>query len=131
MSLVVHLHEGLNLHRVDYVDGGSDWNSLLYYQIAVRGHIEIVRPKHLPAPYVMLVNEEGLLKNMDLNPLACWLYGTQEHGSPIVGPAVIVKEVMTDDGPDLAPLEVEDLDSVLTVLWKAKAWFDKHYNIWR
>lgn len=40
----------------------------------------------------MIVNEEGLLKDLPLNRAGSLLYGTQFHGSPIVGDIVIMAE---------------------------------------
>lgn len=42
-------------------------------------------------PYVMLVDEEGLMKEgYVLNPVASILYDTMKHGNPIVGNALVV-----------------------------------------
>ena len=57
---------------------------------AVGGHYELVRPEGLRKPYCMMVNEEGRLLGLPLNPLACYLYGTLIHGSPIVGDVMIL-----------------------------------------
>lgn len=54
--------------------------------------------------------------------MASYLYGTQDHGSPIVGPAVILKEVMTDDGPDLAFLDQDEALHLVIGLDKAHQW---------
>ena len=58
---------------------------------AVGGHYELVRPRGLQEPYCMMVNEEGLLLGLPLNPLGCYLYGTMVHGAPIVGNIMILK----------------------------------------
>ena len=54
---------------------------------------ETVRPRGIPG-YLMLVDESGLLKHLPCNLARSLLYGTQFHGSPIVGNIVITK----DDG---------------------------------
>lgn len=94
--------------------------------------IEIVRPDILKEPYVMVVDEEGLLKEEPrLNCIASFLYGTQNHGQPIVGKALIMKEVATADGVDLTWLDYDEawaimnaLDAVVPAavnrLWKKK-----------
>lgn len=70
---------------------------------AVGGLFEIVRPRGLQRPYVMICNESGLLEQLPLNIIGSSLYGTPEHGAPIVGNIVIMKEEneyltgMTDD----------------------------------
>ena len=64
----------------------------------VGGYIEIVHPQGLQPPYCMIVNEEGLLKKLPLNRAGSLLYGTQFHGSPIVGDIVIMAEGWTPEG---------------------------------
>ena len=55
----------------------------------VGGWIEVVHPKLLPAPYCMIVNEEGLLLGLPVNLLGSILYESFRHGNPIVGNMVI------------------------------------------
>ena len=71
--------------------------------------IEIVRPTELPDPYVMIVDENGRLRDLPVNPVASILYGVVRHGETIVGTALIMKEAMTDDGPDIVSLDDADL----------------------
>lgn len=85
--------------RIQKVSADTDF--LLFSQQTVRGYIECVYPRNLERPYVMLVNDCGLLMGQGVNPVGCWLYGTYDHGELIVGPVVICKQVMTDDGPDI------------------------------
>lgn len=76
----------------------------------VGGWIEVVHPKLLPAPYCMIVNEEGLLLGLPLNLLGSILYERFRHGSPIVGDIVILKEGFTTPGErDFIGLDDEDL----------------------
>lgn len=74
-------------------------------QRMVGGNIEIVRFRNRPDLFfeaanktvritdstLMVVDEEGRLKNKPLNPVGCVLYGTQEHGEPIVGDIVLAE----------------------------------------
>ena len=77
---------------------------------AVGGHIEIVYPRYLPAPYVMIVNEEGLLEGLPQNAFGCSVYGTREHGHPIVGNVVLMKEGVNEDGElNILGLEPEEI----------------------
>lgn len=64
---------------------------------AVGGYIEVVR---LAGPYRMIVDEEGLLKDYEVNPMASYLY----NGNYIVGNAVIMKEGYVDGEPDIVGL---------------------------
>ena len=115
----VLLHEGKNGHEIMHAE---DVDLLRYCQQAVRGHIEIVYPKNVERPYLMVVNEEGRLRNMKINPVASYLYGTQDHGEPIVGPALILKQIMTDDGPDIGFLTQEEALIMEVRLDKAPQW---------
>lgn len=121
---VILLYEGRDGHQVQHV--GEDRDMLRFLQQSVRGYIEVVYPEKLPKPFLMLVNEEGLLRNMDLNPAACWLYGSEKHGAPIVGPAVICKQIRTDDGPDIGLLTKEDVQEAMGPVWQAHG----HYWSW-
>lgn len=68
--------------------------------------IENVYPEGLNKPYMMVVDEEALLKDRPvINFLASWLYKTQEHGHPICGNALVMKTDFTDEGPDVVGLE--------------------------
>lgn len=115
----VLLYEGKNGHEVRYAE---DVDLLRYCQQAVKGHIEIVYPKGLERPYLMVVNDEGRLRNMEINPVASYLYGTQDHGEPIVGPAMILKQIMTDDGPGIGFLTQDEALHIVIRLGKAHQW---------
>lgn len=96
-----------------------DFGEPLYKTIgaAVGGHIEVVRPEGLPNPFFMLINEEGRLQNLPFNPLASYWYGTQNHGQPIVGTAVILKEALNEeqerDWFGLTPSEIDALKAFI------------------
>lgn len=68
---------------------------------AVGGWYEHVHPKGLEYPYCMMVNEEGLMHRLPLNLLGSLLYGTQQHGQPIVGNIIILKEGYYAGEPDV------------------------------
>ena len=77
---------------------------------AVDGWIEVVHPKGLPAPFCMVVNEEGLLHGLPLNLFGCILYDTVRYGNPIVGDIVILKEGFTTPGErDFVGLDEDDV----------------------
>lgn len=83
---------------------------------AVGGYIEHVEPAHLEWPYCLICNDEGLLKELSVNPIGSWLYGMQEHGQPIVGTVVLMK----DDAEDIVGLSGEDMDKLVVRLSKLK-----------
>lgn len=53
-------------------------------------------PGRLPKGYIAVCDEDTYGKMEIFNPLASWLYGTDEHGQPIVRDAVILKETEED-----------------------------------
>lgn len=93
----------------------KDFAAPLYQSLgeAVGGTIELVRP------FVMIVNDEGLLLELPLNRLGSILYETHKHGSPIVGNIVIMKEGMTSRGPDIIGLKPHEEDALMSDLRKA------------
>lgn len=79
---------------------------------AVGGYIEVVHPIGLESPFCMIVNESGLLMELPLNRTGSLLYGTQIHGSPIVGNIVFMKEGYTPEGRDILGLEDTEIDQL-------------------
>ena len=86
----------------------------------VDGYIEAVNTLGMVVlGYWLLVDEEGRLKEKPINPLASYLYGQHHHGQPICGDAVVVRHIVTDDGPDAVWLthdEAEQLRQLLTAM---------------
>lgn len=86
---------------------------------AIDGHLEVVHPMLLPRPYCMIVDEEGLLKEKQMNPFASVLYGYVAHGQPIVGTVVLMKEGIRDGEPDIVGLDEEDIKTIINPLISA------------
>lgn len=95
---------------------------------AVGGYIEVVHPKGLPEPFVMIVNEEGLLQQLPTNLIGCLLYATDQHGIPIVGNIVLMKEGWTDEGPDIVGLDPEEITSFFEAMRELKILKGVHKN---
>ena len=76
---------------------------------AIGGFFEVVRCVNLPRGILMLVDDEGLLKNLPINVVASRLYG-----SVICGAALIMRECITEDGDrDIIGLSDYDFNRVL------------------
>lgn len=76
------------------------------YQSIGCQYIETVHPRYLQEPYILIVDEEGRLKDKpSINFIASYLYGTHEHHEPIVGNVLVMKLGMTNEGPDILPLD--------------------------
>lgn len=84
---------------------------------------EHVRPMRLPRPYAMIIDDMGLVNDLPINNLGSILYGTDQHGSPICGPAIILKDVMTLDGPSTVSLDESDIPKVKAILNEVLAAF--------
>jgi hypothetical protein len=82
-----------------------DW---LYLQIRC-DTVETVYPRGLQEPYMMVMDEEALLKDHPvINFLGSWLYETQMHGHPICGTVLVMQRVLTWDGPDIGGIPEEE-----------------------
>lgn len=82
--------------------------------------IEVVFPKGLNEPYCMVVDEEGLLRDKPmLNIFASYLYGSHEHGQPIVGNALIMRNVRMEDGMHIDWLSKEEAEAIASKLGKS------------
>lgn len=79
---------------------------------AVGGYIEHVKPARLRHPYCMIVNEEGRLLDLPLNHIGSFFYGTDQHGEPIVGNIVVMKDGFRDGEPDIVGLDDSEVEQV-------------------
>ncbi len=77
-------------------------------QKAVGGWYEHVHPVGLERPYCMMVNEEGLLQGLPLNLIGSILYGTPQHGQPIVGNVIFLKEGYHGGEPDVVGMTADE-----------------------
>ena len=98
----------------------EDFDDPLYKTVgsAVDGYIEHVHPMRLVPPFCMIVNEEGRLRNLPVNSIGSFLYGTDQHGEPIVGDIVIMKDGYCNGEPDIVGLEDAEVEKVKYVISK-------------
>lgn len=67
--------------------------------------------------WALAVDEEGRYReNPIVNPVASMLYGTLSHGTPIVGPAVLIKEGFGGDGIDWVDSTPEEMLAAVVML---------------
>lgn len=93
-------------NKISLID--IDFGNFKSIQQAIGGHFETVRTQ-LMADYfkdvsmIMLVDEEGLIKGLPVNSLGCALYGTPQHGCPIVGNLIFARiageDIVAPDDP--------------------------------
>ena len=72
----------------------------------VGGFVEHVLPRYLEKPFCILIDEEGKLKRLPVNPVASAWYGP---GDFIVGNAVVMKDGYVDGERDIVGLTEEEL----------------------
>jgi hypothetical protein len=96
----------LSTHGGDSIQELADTKALWNH---FGGLFEIVRPRRLPPPYCMVVDESGKLKGLQDNQIGSWLYGADKHGVAIVGDVFLMKEVPGDDGYKLVGLTDEEI----------------------
>jgi hypothetical protein len=81
----------------------------------LNGYPERVRPYGLPHPYCMMVDEEGRLKNLPLNPVGSYLYGTHNHRAPIVGDIYLLIEPQRGEISPLTDADIKKLSFVTDI----------------
>ena len=65
----------------------------------------------------LVVDDEGLFKKKPIaNAIGSFLYGYLEHGQPLVGNVLVVKDVHTDDGIESGGFTNEDLKSIYSAI---------------
>ena len=80
------------------------------------GSMEHVIARRLERPYCLVVNGEGSMLDLPENKVGCYLYETDEHGYPILGDFLIMKDIWTSEGIDISGLDEEDVASVTGIL---------------
>lgn len=79
----------------------EDLNQVLHELL--NGFFEIVRPRGCPPHILMLVDDEGILKDLPYNPLAASLYGQY-----IAGKAILMREGFINGEPDIVGLSADE-----------------------
>ena len=98
---------------IDIVADGID-EELRAMQGFVGGYIEHVRPRGLPHPYCMIVNEDGLLDGLPRNRAASALYGGI---TPIVGDVLILKDAVNEfEEGIIAGMEMYEAQQIIEAL---------------
>ena len=109
--VVITTDNQIHQREIEVVDGFL----LQALQDAVGGFFEIVQPMYLEYPYVIVCDDEGILKHKKLNTIASHFYG-----SGMVGDVVIMKEGFRDGEPDIVGLDDDEtqyiMDRIMEVL---------------
>ena len=70
----------------------------------------------LARPLCMIVNEEGRLLDLPLNHIGSFFYGTDQHGEPIVGNIVVMKDGYRNGEPDIVGLDDVEAEQIKDVI---------------
>lgn len=117
---------GLKLHtngEIETYELSEEKETYIALQKAIGCNcIDIVHAVNLPEPYCLVVDDEGLLVDEPvINPVASYLYGMRDHGQPLCGDVLIMKDKYTDDGIETVGLEREDLVAVYSAVFSREA----------
>lgn len=94
-------------NKISMID--VDFSNFRSIQEAIGGHFETVRTQLMvdyfgDSSMIMLVDEEGLIKELPANALDCTLYGTPRHGLSIVGDLIFARiigeDIVAPDDPE-------------------------------
>ena len=86
---------------------------------AVDGWIEVVHPRGLKRPFCFICNEEGLIRDLPLNPLGSLWYGAIQHGCPIAGNIVVMKEDYVGEELDIVGLTDKEIAQIKVMAMEA------------
>lgn len=94
-------------------------NNCIDAKSILNGWPEYVIPRFAEKNTIMIVDENGLWKNLAPNKAGSLMYGTQFHGHPIVGDILIIKKGLNYDGePDYVPLSEKEAETIKEALLK-------------
>ena len=97
-------------HTTELIEMPEDHDYRWYAKQIGCDWIEIVHPKYSKHP--LIVDEEGRLKDNHINMIASGMYGTFEHGEPIVGTCLLVNEKWTDEGDDICGFDFVEANKI-------------------
>lgn len=120
MEYYVKLCEKGNIDIVQVdADGTSDKLRAWYKELDC-DFIDIKEVEYLPDPYVLIFDDEFLLKEEPkVNIVASWMYGFQDHGQLICGDVLIGKTVESDEGLETTGYSKDEAMSLCVSIFKA------------
>ena len=98
-------------HTIDIIEMPEKRNASWFANQIDCDYIQVVRPKYY-SDYIIVLDEEGKLKPNHLNVVASAMYATFEHGDPIVGDCLLVKEGIHNGEYDLVGLSLAEANKV-------------------
>lgn len=87
------------------------------YKKNINGWPEYIKPRFASPGTVLVVDDNGLMKNLPVNKAGSLMYGTLIHNNPIVGDILVIKFGFNGNGePDCFALNDEEAQSVMNEL---------------
>ncbi len=80
------------------------------------GGMERIAARRLERPYCLVVNGEGGMLDLPENKVGCYFYESEEHGYPIFGDILIMKDKWTSGGVDITGMDEEDIAVLMEIL---------------
>lgn len=122
-AIVIHPNASISFENLNSDNEDKFVNEVIHSQI--KDIFNIVRCKSLPEPYVLVVDDAGLIKNLEPNALASVFYGRI-----IVGKAIVFKEIYIEAFGErcLALLDSSDVHELLIYLGKAAQKLAKEFG---
>lgn len=109
-TIILHpITDDVNIEQIVFKCKPEELNKVLHGFL--NGFFEIVRPIFLPKGYLLLVDDEGLLKDLPYNAIASRLYDGW-----IVGKAIIMKDGLVHGEPDIIGLSKNDIELLMPML---------------
>lgn len=102
------------------IDDRAEFSVAMAEKLIGCEYAELVVPVRLKGKYAFYIDEDGFKHELPLNYFASALYGTDEHRTPVVGKAVVVK--LTADR-DTEWLDESDVPAVQEMINEADALF--------
>lgn len=111
MSKAILMHtDGTN----EVIDVPNPIHYTWYAKVIGCEWFEIIHGRNMPDSYVMIGDEEAKLKDCPLvNFQASWFYDTQDHGEPVCGDCLLMKEIEGDDGGELIGFNDDEVEEIL------------------
>jgi hypothetical protein len=110
-----------DINLIDLKEHEFEYNFLAMQKAIDCSMVDIVHAVNLPDPYCLVVDDEALLvEKPTVNLVASYIYGTVEHGQPICGDVLVMKDSITEDGIETVGLEDVDIVDLLNMLYNPK-----------
>lgn len=85
----------------------------------IKGCPEHIRPRRLKPPYCFFIDDNGLMKGLEVNPAGSYLYETDIHGHPVVGNIFFMKEIKHCNSYSIVGLSDDEVKEIMQIISNA------------